>query len=104
MTFDGSYSLQRSIANYLNTQNPYDVLSHWSNDGVTMRQYAVISGSWNLPFGKDQRYLSNATGIVKTAATGWVYLNQLPGLGVVVFTLIYWGRSLEHGNFWRPAR
>ncbi len=72
LTFDASYSLQRSIANYLNTQNPYDVLSNWANDGVTMRQYAVISGSWDLPFGKDQRYLSSATGIVKTAATGWV--------------------------------
>ena len=71
-TFDASYSLQRSIANYLNTQNPYNVLGNWANDGVTMRQYAVISGSWNLPFGKDQRYLSNATGIVKDAATGWV--------------------------------
>jgi hypothetical protein len=72
LTFDASYSLQRSIANYLNTQNPYSVLSNWANDGVTMRQYAVISGSYNLPFGKDQRYLSNATGVVKNAATGWV--------------------------------
>jgi hypothetical protein len=72
LTFDASYSLQRSIANYLNTQNPYSVLNNWANDGVTMRQYAVISGSYNLPFGKDQRYLSNATGVVRTAATGWV--------------------------------
>jgi Carboxypeptidase regulatory-like domain/TonB dependent receptor len=72
LTFDASYSLQRSIANYLNTQNPYSVLNNWANDGVTMRQYAVISGSYNLPFGKDQRYLSNATGVVKNAATGWV--------------------------------
>jgi hypothetical protein len=72
LTFDASYSLQRSIANYLNTQNPYSVLNNWANDGVTMRQYAVISGSYDLPFGKDQRYLSNATGVVKDAATGWV--------------------------------
>jgi hypothetical protein len=72
LTFDASYSLQRSIANYLNTQNPYDVLSNWANDGVTMRQYAVISGAWRLPFGNNQRYLANVAGPIKTAATGWV--------------------------------
>jgi hypothetical protein len=56
----------------LNTQNPYCVLNSCSNHGVTMRQYAVMSGSYNLPFEKDQRYLSNATGVVKDAAAGWV--------------------------------
>jgi hypothetical protein len=72
LTFDANYSLQRSMANYLNTQNPYNVLSNWANDGVTMRQYAVVSASWTVPVGKGQRYLSSATGFVQKAASGWV--------------------------------
>jgi hypothetical protein len=70
--FNANYSLQRSIANYLNRQNPYDVLSNWANDGPTMRHYAVISASYTLPFGKGQRYLANSSGLVRDAASGWV--------------------------------
>ncbi len=70
--FNANYSLQRSIANYLNTQNPYDVLSHQANDGPTMRHYAVVSASYTLPFGKGQRYLASSSGLVQHAASGWV--------------------------------
>ena len=78
--FDANYSLQRSIANYLDTENPYDVLSHWANDGPTMRQYASITASWTLPFGKGRRYLSTPSPLVEKVVGGWV-LTSLSYLG-----------------------
>ncbi len=71
LTFDGSYSLARSLANYLDTENPYDVLSHWANDGVTRRHYAVASMVWALPFGSGH-YLLGARGPgVQRFVGGW---------------------------------
>ncbi len=70
-TFDANYSFQRSVANYLNTENPYSVLTHWANDGPTMRHYASITASWTLPFGKGHKYLSQGSPIVERLAGGW---------------------------------
>ena len=80
LTFDVNYSLQRSIANFLNTENPYNVLTHWANDGPTQRQYASITASWILPFGTGQRYLSTPSPLVEKVAGGWV-LTSLTYLG-----------------------
>jgi hypothetical protein len=71
LTFNASYSFSRSLLNYLDTENPYDVLSHWSNDGVTQRQYASISAVWVLPFGKGHRYLSSGGGVMERVVGGW---------------------------------
>jgi Carboxypeptidase regulatory-like domain/TonB dependent receptor len=71
LTFNASYSYAHSQLNYLNTENPLDVLSHWSNDGVTQRQYASASVAWNLPFGQGHRYLSNNGGMVERVVGGW---------------------------------
>lgn len=79
-TFDANYSLQRSIANFLNTENPYNVLTHWANDGPTQRQYASITMSWTLPFGKGHQYLSHSSPKLQKIAGGWV-LTSLTYLG-----------------------
>ncbi|NYF80645.1 carboxypeptidase regulatory-like domain-containing protein [Granulicella arctica] len=71
-TFHANYSFQRSIANDLNIENPYNVLSHWANDGPTMRHYGAISASYALPFGKGQEYLSQGSPIIGRLAGGWV--------------------------------
>ena len=71
LTLEGTYSYARSIANYLDTQNPYDVLSHWTNDGVTRRQYATADLVYSLPFGHGQRFLSNTGGVVDHVVGGW---------------------------------
>ncbi len=83
LLFDANYSFQRSTANYLNTQDPSNVLNNWANDGPTMRHYAVISASWTLPFGKNQRYLNHPSGVTGRLAGGWVItsLNYL-GSGI----------------------
>jgi hypothetical protein len=69
--FDANFAYQRSIANYLDTENPYDVLSHWANDGPTRRKYATITASWQLPFGHGHKYLSDGSPLVERAAGGW---------------------------------
>ena len=69
--FDGNYTYQRSMANYLDTQNPYDVLSHWANDGPTRRHYSTVTASWQLPFGKGHRYLPDASPFVERIAGSW---------------------------------
>ncbi len=71
VTFNGSYSLSRSKANDLDTENPYDVLSHWANDGLTRRHYGVASVIWALPFGQGQQYLNHAGDFVNRVVGGW---------------------------------
>lgn len=71
LTFGGSYSYTESLANYLDTENPYDVLSHWANDGQTRRNYASANMVWALPFGKGQRFLSDSNGLVDHIVGGW---------------------------------
>jgi hypothetical protein len=69
--FNASYTYARSIANFLNTENPYNVLSHWSNDGPTMRHYASISTQWAFPVGRGHKFLGNASGLTQTLVGGW---------------------------------
>jgi hypothetical protein len=70
-TFNANYSLSRSLANYLDTENPYNVLSHWSNDGLTRRHYSVGSIAYAFPFGKNHRFLAHSNGLVVGAVGGW---------------------------------
>jgi hypothetical protein len=71
LTFSGSYSFSSSLANYLDTENPYDVLGHWANDGQTRRHYASANMVWALPFGNNQRFLSGHGRLVDELAGGW---------------------------------
>lgn len=71
LTYDATYTFQRSTLNYLDTENPYDVLSHWANDGVTMRHYASVMVSYNLPFGRGQRYMAASSPVLQRVVGGW---------------------------------
>src|SRR5215510_3963651 len=41
LVVDANYSFQSNLNNYSDLENPYDVLSHWTNISQTRRQYAV---------------------------------------------------------------
>lgn len=71
VTFSGSYSYTESLDDYLDTENPYDVLGHWANDGQTRRNYASANVVWALPFGKGQKLLANSGPAVDRIAGGW---------------------------------
>ncbi|GGH17215.1 TonB-dependent receptor [Silvibacterium dinghuense] len=85
LTFSGSYSYTESLANYLDTENPYDVTSgHWANDGQTRRNYVSANMVWALPFGHGQRFLSDGGHLMNEAVGGWsasVLTYMASGLG-----------------------
>ena len=71
LTFGGSYSYTESLANYLDVENPYDVLSHWANDGQTRRNYVSANMVWALPFGKGQQFLGDSGNTMDRIVGGW---------------------------------
>jgi hypothetical protein len=86
--FDFNYSYQINQSNFVNLENPYDVLSKWSNDASTRRHYAVGSLVWTLPVGKGQRYLTASSKLVDTIVGNWQ---------------VYWLSYLASGFFFSPA-
>ncbi len=70
-TLEANYSLSRSIQNDLDVENPYDVLSHWANDGVTRRNYASVSVVYSLPFGQGKRFLGDSGPTMNRVVGGW---------------------------------
>ncbi len=82
-TFNASYTYAYSTANFLDTENPDDVLSHWANDGSTMRHYLSVATTWALPFGQGHRFLGNASGVTQKLAGGWS-----------TYAIAYWGSGL----------
>lgn len=83
LTFDAHYSYQTNHYNYADLENPYDVLSHWSNETATRRHYLVGTVMWNLPVGRGKRFLSAAPGPVDAAIGGWqVYFVNYLGSGL----------------------
>ncbi|WP_187143248.1 TonB-dependent receptor [Terriglobus albidus] len=70
-TFSANYSLSSSQANYLNTENPYNLLSRYANDGLTRRHYSSSTLTYALPFGHHRRYLNGASGLTDHVVGGW---------------------------------
>ena len=70
ITFDAHYTLQSSMSDFLNLENPY---SHrfFNREAFSARHKAVISAVIDLPFGTGQRYLSGAPGVVNNVVGGW---------------------------------
>ncbi|HZY63607.1 MAG TPA: TonB-dependent receptor [Edaphobacter sp.] len=82
-TFDAHYSYQRNKYNYADLENPYDVLSHWTNETATRRHYLVATAIWKLPVGRGQRFLSDIPGPVDAAIGGWqLYFVNYLGSGL----------------------
>src|SRR5262249_48880037 len=70
-TFPAHWTWANNVNNFSNTDNPYDVTSNWSKDSATRKHYAVISTTWDLPFGKSRKYLGKASAAVDTLLGGW---------------------------------
>jgi hypothetical protein len=70
-TFNAHWTLANSMANYLVTENPYDVTSRWSRQTGDRRHYAVITTTWHMPFGRGRKFLGTAPGAVDYILGGW---------------------------------
>lgn len=69
--FNAHWTLSNSMANYLVTENPYNVTSRWSRQAGDRRHYAVITSTWQMPLGRGRKYLSSAPGVVNHLVGGW---------------------------------
>jgi hypothetical protein len=85
LTIDAHYTWAHNMANYLNTQNPYDPLP-WNQDAVTPRHRVVMNIGYTLPIGKGHRWGSSAP-ILNHIVGGWT---------------IYYVGYLQTGQFFTP--
>jgi hypothetical protein len=70
-TFNAHWTLANSFANFLNTENPYNVTSHWARQSGDRRHYAVIMTTWRVPMGRGTGFLGNAPAAVDRVLGGW---------------------------------
>jgi hypothetical protein len=71
LTFRGHYTLSTNRGNHFNLENPYDVTSHWANDNFTQRHRSVVNVSYDLPWGRGRRFLSDAPAMLDYLVGGW---------------------------------
>jgi len=69
--FDGHYTWASNLNNFSDTENPYDILSHWSKDATTRRHVAVINTFISLPFGRGRNYMNHAPTWMEHTLGGW---------------------------------
>ena len=70
--FNAHWTWANNMANYLITEDPYNVTNRWSRNAVDRRQYVVVTATWHMPFGKGKQLLSNAPAVVDYALGGWM--------------------------------
>ncbi|MPY90606.1 MAG: hypothetical protein GEU99_22135 [Luteitalea sp.] len=71
IVFNAHYTLASNLANFRNLENPYDVTRHWANDDYTPRHRAVVTTTFELPWGRGRTYLSDASALVDQLIGGW---------------------------------
>ena len=103
-TFDGHYTWANNLYNYGDTENPYDITSHWSHDSTTRRHYAVINTGIELPFGRERRYMHSAPSWLDGVG-GVVSTNdQLLWIGDVLYLSVLGLRCFQHQHIRRYPR
>jgi len=70
ITFNAHYTLQSSLSNFLNLENPFD-LNHWNREQFASRHKFVISSIIELPVGRGRRYLADVHPAVDQVLGGW---------------------------------
>jgi hypothetical protein len=70
-TFNSNFTWSKNMYNWANTENPYAITDKWARDAANRDRYWVTSLTWALPFGKQQKFLSTAPGIVDAVLGGW---------------------------------
>ncbi|MGB6974339.1 MAG: TonB-dependent receptor [Terracidiphilus sp.] len=83
LSFLASYTYSHSLdngpapfnlgSNNDSPQNPYDLRSEWASSDSDLRHNFVLSGSYNLPFGKGQAIGSNWGAVANAIVGGWRY-------------------------------
>ena len=70
-TFNAHWTYSNNMANYLITEDPYNVTNRWARHPNDRRHYAMISTMWQMPWGQGRRFLSSSPAIVDHFIGGW---------------------------------
>lgn len=71
VVFDSSFTIANNKSNYANTIDPYNVTDKWTRDGANRRLYSSTSALWQLPFGRNRRFLSKAGPMLNRVVSDW---------------------------------
>lgn len=71
LIFNSNFTLSKNMYNWANTENPYAITDKWARDSANREKYWVTSLTWNLPFGRQRRFLANAPAVVNHVIGGW---------------------------------
>jgi hypothetical protein len=69
--FNSNFTWSKNMYNWANQENPYAITNNWTRDAANRERYWVTSFTWQLPFGKQQRFLANVPGVVNHVIGGW---------------------------------
>jgi hypothetical protein len=69
-TFNSSFTWSKNMYNWADLENPYNP-NQWARDAANRDRYWVTSFNWDLPFGKQQKFLATAPAIVDKILGGW---------------------------------
>jgi hypothetical protein len=82
-TFNAHYTWANTMANYLITEDPYNVTNRWARTSQDRQHYAVINTTWEMPWGRGRRFLSSAPAVIDHILGGWS-----------LYTISYFGSGL----------
>jgi hypothetical protein len=104
LSFQIEYAWTRSLDNTPVTggpQDPYNAMVDWGNSDQMRRHVFTMAYSYDLPFGKGKRFLTNAGPVVNRVVSGW----QLGGI-TYLRTGAPFSLSYSTGSYsgWRGGR
>jgi hypothetical protein len=70
-TYAHSIDDTSGTGNTVGMQNPYNFSTFRGNSDFDIRHNVVLSWTYDLPFGKGKRFVTNARGVVQMLAGGW---------------------------------
>jgi hypothetical protein len=70
-TFNTNFTWSKNMYNWANTQNPYAITNNGARDANNREKYWVTSLTWQIPVGRQQRFLGNAPKVVDFVVGGW---------------------------------
>jgi hypothetical protein len=73
LMFEGSYTFAKAEEIGMNHQDSYNLEASWALASYDINHRFVLSYLYELPFGKDRRFFSNAAPVVNALIGGWQF-------------------------------
>jgi hypothetical protein len=73
LMFEGSYTFANTREIGMSHQNSYDIEASWALASYDIRHRFVISYLYELPFGRNRRFASDASGLLDAIIGGWQF-------------------------------